>query len=101
MSPGCPSAIEVPRQSSPFGALSPPDNGLPISGPAGAAPTLEPQEAYPSARSTASVGYVPPASARAALRHSSDANASSMILGRAMVRFQLYPRLSDLGTALR
>ncbi len=36
-----------------------PENGMPISGRAGTAPALEPQEAYSPARSTASAGYLP------------------------------------------
>jgi hypothetical protein len=42
-----------------------------------------------------------PANARAALRHSFDAKASSITFGRAIVRFQVYPKLSDLGIPLR
>src|SRR5215213_7905023 len=36
-----------------------PHNGVPISGRAGTVPTLESQEAYPPARSTALAGYAP------------------------------------------
>ena len=39
------------------------ENVVPISGRAGAAPTLEPQEAYPPARSTALAGYASPLAA--------------------------------------